>query len=282
MTFTVDFTEPTPSSDNSRFYDVMTQHVLAAGADWGRHFDVPAGGATLDVVVNFVNDDPTPFRFTGGSTGSQRIAFQNGVSLIMPSAGYELATGIDSQPGPDLQINVNAARLEEGWFDPDPFLRIAEVPSGRVDTYSVVLHELGHAFGFTGFRDSEGNLNGTTQSTFDQFVSFDGRTRFFEGPQAMLVYGGPVPLTDQGGSHLGNALDSGFPGADLVGDLMNGVVFRRGFRYEISELDLAILADTGVPIRSSAIPEPSCAVVLAVAACSLLRRHRRPRYARFA
>ena len=39
------------------------------------------------------------------------------------------------------------------------------------------------------------------------------------------------------------------PGENLLLDVMNGLVFYRGYRYDISAVDLAMLADMGVPIN---------------------------------
>ena len=91
----------------------------------------------------------------------------------------------------------------------------------------------------------------------------------------MNLYGGPVPVTFGNVAHIGN--DSSRPGSDLIPDLMNGVVFFRGTRYDISPLDLAIVADTGLTVI--AVPEPSSAFLFLVAstfAClSMIRFHKR-------
>ena len=42
---------------------------------------------------------------------------------------------------------------------------------------------------------------------------------------------------------------------------MNGVVFYRGTRYQVSALDLAILRDVGVPFAAQ-VPEPGSALLL--------------------
>ena len=87
------------------------------------------------------------------------------------------------------------------------------------------------------------------ESTFDQWETFDGTNLYFNGPMAELAYGGTVPITFGDNFHVGNAPPR--PGSGLIPDLMNGVVFNRGARYEISPLDLAILADAGVAVKAS-------------------------------
>ncbi len=91
-----------------------------------------------------------------------------------------------------------------------------------------------------------GTMPGNYQSTFDEKTYFDGTNFFFTGSQAVSIYGSPVPLTYGNISHLGN--NSPRPGSDIISDLMNGVVYYYGQKYYISPLDVAILADTGVPV----------------------------------
>ena len=112
---------------------------------------------------------------------------------------------------PDLQINfgIDGYLQNELWFDPDPVGRSVAVPINQTDARSVVLHELGHALGFNGWRDgSTGALPGSYQSTFDAYsqlaASPAGTVLQFTGPQAMAVYGGGVPLTFGNYSHVGN------------------------------------------------------------------------------
>jgi hypothetical protein len=64
--------------------------------------------------------------------------------------------------------------------------------------------------------------------------------------------------------HLGN--DDPGPGSDLIGDLMNGVTFYTGTRYDISALDAAVLRDVGLSGADTLpAPEPSTfALVLTV------------------
>ncbi|MGC1274313.1 MAG: PEP-CTERM sorting domain-containing protein [Planctomycetaceae bacterium] len=133
---------------------------------------------------------------------------------------------------------------------------------------SVMLHELGHALGFNGWRDQfNGTLPTNTDvdrqyaSVFDDLTVFDGSDFFFVGELAQAVYGGPVPLTFGNIFHLGNTLPR--PGENLIPDLMNGVVFTDGVRYEISALDVAMLRDTG--LAPAAVPEPGSLLLTGLA-----------------
>jgi hypothetical protein len=77
-------------------------------------------------------------------------------------------------------------------------------------------------------------------------------------------------VTDGNNWHLGNATGLG---SDLLDDLMNGVSFRRGSRYDVSPLDLAILSDMGVPMAS--VAEPHSALLLAAGLLGLVAVSRR-------
>jgi hypothetical protein len=110
-------------------------------------------------------------------------------------------------------------------------------------------------------------------STFDEHVVFDGQHLYFTGPEAMAKYGDrPVPVTLGNNWHLGNFDPD--PGSDLIPDLMNGERFYFGTRYDISQLDLAILADTNIPVSFTPVPEPG-GVLVAVAAVFAAARGRR-------
>jgi hypothetical protein len=122
------------------------------------------------------------------------------------------------------------------------------------------LHELGHAFGFNGWRDwSTGKLPdpGDYESYYDYMSSTDGTDFFFEGTRAVANYGKKVPETYGNISHIGNNVTP-HPGFDLGNDLMRGTVTLLAHRYYIGDLDLAILADVGVPIRGTTAANAVC------------------------
>lgn len=257
----VQFTDP--GDLYAAYRSNITRMVQVAGADWVSHLTLPAATTTLSVAVNFANIATA----NGGSVTSAYLRTDsNGINTFAQGAAHELNTGIDPNgAAADLQITfgVNGYLQNELWFDPDPVGRTQTVPTDKTDARSVVLHELGHALAFNGWRDgTTGTLAGNYQSTFDVYSQLSrspaGTVLLFTGPAAMAVYGSAVPLTFGNYSHVGNNLT--LPGSDLVGDLMNGVVYRRGSRYDISALDLAILQDTGLTV--AAVPEPASAALL--------------------
>jgi hypothetical protein len=269
---TYDVTFDDPGGEFSSFYDGIVSHTRAAGEDWSRHL---RGSASLEVLVQF---DPAVPTALGGSAGSAIVGSAGPISIVEQGATSELRTGIDPNgTTPDVVFIFGSSFLSNDlWFDPDPVQRTALVPIGGVDAMSVFLHEFGHVFAFNGARDATtGELPGSIESTFDVHTRFDHGDFFFTGERAVELYGGPVPLTSGNYKHLGNAPPRA--GADLVPDLMNGVSFIRGTRYDISSLDLAIFADVGVPLLT-AIPEPStralCALGLAALLVDRARRRR--------
>ena len=259
-------------------YQPIIQHVQAAGGRWNNYLR-PLTNVVLEVRVTITTDVALG---SGQSTTTSFVETRNGLNVFEQGAAAEVRTGIDpNQAAPDIQLRFNPDYLRNTlWFDPDPTQRTAPVTATRTDAMSVFLHELAHAFAFDGWRDGiSGELPGNYQSTFDRHVSKSGDFLFFNGPEAMAQYGGqPVPLTvtEPMGvrryAHLGN--NAPRPGADLVPDLMNGVVFTNGTRYDISLLDVAILADSGVPVVP--VPEPVLGLGVAVVGLALfaLRRSR--------
>jgi hypothetical protein len=166
--------------------------------------------------------------------------------------------------GPDVEVGFQAAYvLREFWWDPDPYARVAPVPPGKLDALSVILHELGHAIAFNGWRDPrDGELRRASISTFDRWVRFDGRDFTFHGPTTLAVYGRPVILarTVNNYHHVGEER-GGVPFDErLRDDLMTGYHLQFARRYSITPLDQAILRDCGFLTKSSRPRQRSDAV----------------------
>jgi hypothetical protein len=244
-----------------------------------------------------------------GTTLGSRLIQSGGMAVCQNASLAEAQTGVDPNgTGPEAELDFNTqSYLPHAWFDPSGAARTGTVPAGRADFISVALHEMLHALAFQGYRVTDGagygTLPGGVESSFDALTGFGAGplagTLFFHGSLAEGVYGGPVPLTSVGPNnplssqnfyHLGNP--SGRPGANLSGDIMNGLVFEYGTRYAVSKLDLAILADMGWAARGFpvppaptvvATPEPQPAAVPPAPnlppTVARVRRHRHPRHA---
>jgi hypothetical protein len=219
-----------------------------------------SGQGTIDVRVSADNNIP---RAEGAPLGTVLARFQGGVTVYESAALGEAQTGVDPLgPGqPEIGIDLNTqSYLPHVWFDPSGAARTGTVPAQKTDFISIVLHEMLHGLGFTGWRTTSGSGYGRLPSGFasayDALTSFGAggnpNVLYFTGPTAEAVYGGPVPLTSVGPSssdsgenfyHVGNP--AVLPGTDLLSDIMNGVVFYTGRRYSVSPLDAAMLADMG-------------------------------------
>jgi hypothetical protein len=266
MTYSVSFNDP--FSQATSLYSAIDSHVGAALATWGASL---TGSANVAVRVDI--SDATP-RATGASVTSGFVRSAGSYNVFEQGLAYELRTGIDPNgAAADVVLTFNPNYLaNELWFDPNPTLRSAAVASGRTDAMSVFLHEFGHAIGFNGWGDAiTGAPPATFRSTWDDLVSFNGANTFFNGARAVSLYGAPVPITYGNNFHIGNLPG---PGASLVPDLMNGVQFNRGARYNVSSMDLAILADIGVGVVAGVgpvtpVPEPATYAMFALGLLAL-------------
>lgn len=257
-----------PAALYTGYYADLQRTTVAAGQAWSSYFAGDFAATALTVRINFASIDTS----SGRSLGVAFLGWGgNGMSLWEQGATHELLSGIDGNGAlPDVEINIgiNGYLQQELWFDPDPVQRQAVVPGNRTDAVSVLLHEWGHVFGFNGWMDGgTGALPGAYASSFDTQVELQagaaGPWLVFGGAQAMGLYGGAVPLTFGSAVHVGNGSGSGHDGLGLLGDLMNGVGFLRGTRYAISALDLAMLADAGVPLLAPVpVPEPAAPALL--------------------
>jgi len=266
-----------PGGANAAFYSDIQSNLGAAFADWSRFFH---SDASLEVEITF---SAGALRASSASTTTVVVGVDNGVTIGQVGAAYEISTGIDPNgPAPDINVFLNPAYVaDQLWFDPDPAARTAPVPFDRTDAYSVMIHELGHAFGFTGFLDTLGNPTfAGFESSYDALTTQSTTNPAFIGAGAEAVYGGAVPLTlfpaadprsTENIYHLGNVPPGA--GQDLAGDLMNGIAFFNGTRYAISLLDVAILADTGIPV--AAIPQPTTLTLITGTLLAVLWRRRR-------
>jgi hypothetical protein len=264
------------------FESLIVSNTVAALDLWTRHL---AGGAAIEVEIE------VGYRVqhaAGSSLTSGFVRHEAGAAVWEQGMAYEIRTGWDPNDAEaDLRILLNkdyvVCRVVELclWFDPEPAQRRDTVPADRTDAVSLFAHELGHALAFNGWwYPPMGQPPLHYGSTWDLLTYYDGSALYFTGAAAMALYGDRVPLTVGNNFHVGNATG---PGSDLVGDLMNGVAFSRGTRYDVSALDLAMLADMGLPMAPpvrlpmAPVPEPPAALLLAAGLVAVLAGWRRRR-----
>lgn len=240
INFSVSFDDP--NGDLTAAADLIESHVIAAGQRWAGHL---VGNADIEVVVR--TSTATPYA-EGRSLTSSFVRNNGTYNVFEQGMAAEIRTGIDpNDAAADVEIDINPTYVyDELWFDPDPNARVATVDINRTDAMSTFLHEFGHALGFNGWiNGTTGVFPGDFQSTLDEHLRFENDNFYFDGPEAMELCGAPVPMTFGSPSHVANFGPR--PGEDLILNLMNGLVFYRGSRYDIEPINIAILRDAGVP-----------------------------------
>jgi hypothetical protein len=242
VTFVTTINDPTGTL--APFSSQIISNMNAAGARWAQTLQ-STFNVTISIEVQLNNSFP---RATGASATTVFVGSSGGFNIFEQGVAGEIRTGIEPNgAAPDVIVTLNINyTANELWFDPDPISRTIPVPTNRTDAVSVFLHELGHAVSFNGWRDNfNASLPGNFMSPFDQRTTF-ATDFFFSGPASLARYGAPVPLTFGNAKHVGN--NPPRPGSDLIPDMMNGVVYFRGSRYDITPLDLAISEDCGVQL----------------------------------
>jgi hypothetical protein len=231
-------------------------HILAAAKIWIDLVD--AKPCAIDIVFSVrdeVDGDPVKLGY-GKSVASSRFNDEHRVGKIVSEQGLasELRTGRDPNgDAPDVDICFQTAYvLREFWWDPDPTARKKPVPSGKLDAMSAILHEFGHALAFNGWiAPKNGQLDGDFMSTYDRWVVWKEGDFFFQGPNAMKAFGKPIRLahTVNNYHHVGEERAGISTETALENDLMTGYHFHWGKRYSVTPIDIAILADCGIPLK---------------------------------
>ncbi len=277
LSVSVTFNDP---GDAHSAYHAVVRSAMASAADaWGTYVET-AAGRTLAIEVNFT-DEATASAGSDKYVLDQAATAASGVTTYMVGAVSKLAFGGGggAEGAADAVFNIGEDWLTNViWWNPSP-TSTAAPPPYKLDSQYVFMHEIGHVLGFSSARDASGAppiFNGAPyQTTFDALIRREGDDLFFTGTAAAAAYGGqPVPLTFANFSHVGNAAGSGRPGADLVDDVMNGVVSQY-VHYELSGVDVGVLADLGYTLTAAGralvygappttAPEPASIVALAL------------------
>lgn len=257
----------------SAYYNDVKSGIEAAAAAWGQYIETASN--PLQIRVNLGTAESTA---SGGSVAHQFVGMVGGVATYELGSIAKLVTGIDiNGAAADAVLNIGANWLTNTiWWNPDPG-STSPPQAGKVDSHYVMMHELGHILGFISYRQAGGalpddSLGNPYQSTFDTLTEWQNGELFFNGAAATAAYGGLVPLTNGNFSHVGN--NSPRPGADLVNDVMNGVVSKLGHRYELSGVDVGVLSGLGYTLTAAGralvygapqppvVPEPASIIAL--------------------
>ena len=241
ITFVVAFNDP--DSQFTEYYEDIERTLLQASNDWAALLSAPTP-VSIEIQLSFINHEVAAA--TAASMTSVFVRDNGDFLVFEQGVASEIRTGIDPNgDAPDAQVNLDIDSLiNYYWFDPDPAARTEPVPQCEfnggwqcyLDAYSILAHEMGHAFAYNGLRNAETGAIGEYGSTFDDQIEVINGSMFFVGPNALAVHGSNVPLADP--AHL-----------DLV-TLMNPII-DWGVRNSISDLDAAILDDVGLPMAGT-------------------------------
>ncbi len=211
----------------------------------GRWFGLIQGFGTVDIQVNVERlGTGSSALATGGSAASAYVGLRDGKVVYQQSAAWELQTGIDvNGGGADLIITLNVDHIADFFFDPTSS---QPIPPNKFDAVTIFLHEISHGLAFNTFRNEDGGFPTFTwtdgqrrnyQFVYDTFVSINGDVARFNGPNSNLVSGGLLLAGVSNTAHAGTA------------DLLNPFA-PLGERRSVSEIDVAVAQDIGLPIAT--------------------------------
>lgn len=165
-------------------------------------------------------------------------------TVVEAISGFDAAPG-DFDAGLTIFLGKDGAIRNYGlpvWFDPSPQYGVnPNIPLGHFDYISVFVHEVFHGLGFVRY-----------SSEFSSLVTLlDDGNYYFSGEKVKSLYGGPLPLApdDHSGyaDHYGNT-------ALHEHKINSGLMFQWGNyldnRLDIGQIDLAILEDLGLSIKT--------------------------------
>ena len=239
------------TSDSENSFDLRFSHPATGAEQVIEDYSVPAN----QIIVFAGGRDLTGNTLGVGGPGG---FFASGFSPFFESikrgqSGYRTTGTLnDTDFGPwggSITFDTPAA-----WN-----FSVASGPSaGQNDFYSVALHELGHLLGVS------------SAESWDAKIA-SGQ---FTGPDSVAVYGGNVPLSDDG--HWADGTMSQLPGSGIPQEAAMDPSIFVGSRKLLTTLDWAGLSDIGWEVDPSLmqVPEPTIALP-AIAGLALLARRRR-------
>jgi len=190
-----------------------------------RHPEAP-GAPAMEAILESPADDITIFVAAAafdGRGGAAAASFPTATFDVDDATlSDELAARWDGSPFRPWTGWISFDVAERWYTDPTPRTDV-NLPPDELDLLSTAIHEIGHILGFG------------SAPAFHTLVDDDGR---FAGEQAVALFGGPVPLTNDA-SHFPDGLVSD-DGRALM-DLSDP----EGQRFFPTALDLAVLADLG-------------------------------------
>ena len=213
----------------------IMRSAAAAWDMWAVHF---TRIAPIEVEITYARAPAGVLASAGSAIEVYTGESYNGKRVTQSSVSREIATGQDPNgAAPDAEITLSAdlARLVFRDSPDDP------LPRDKLDALSIFAHEFGHVLGFRSALDANGQPTQNFITNFDRYISGASAGALnYNGPSALQVKGGAVPLASNGPAHI-----------NVGGDLMTTSI-GAGEAKLVGVLDLAVLRDTGLPVSLSA------------------------------
>lgn len=251
--------------------------------------------AATRLASYFVVSSPVALTFdvTGTKSPFSTTLASAGSDLVDGSAGF-FATVVQQKVLTGIDPNGSAADGTIDWNFGQPWAMGSSVAPSEYDFTSTAMHELVHTFGFLSNLDKPGSNTGQNWTLFDGMITTNNGTRpftgaswntaynsyltgsngglYFNGPHAVAVYGGPVPLYTpspwESGSSMSHLDDNTFFGNK--DSLMAATVSRGVSLRVLSPVELAMLQDLGYTVNSNPV------YALLFLGLGFLRRRKQP------
>ena len=188
-----------------------------------------------------------------GTFGGESYSLESGSTI------GSLSFDIDTD---NNQVTDSAAQLESFWH----FDSTTDVEDGKIDFYSVALHELLHTIGI-----------GTADSWDDQIAAANagGEDLDWAGAEVIDVNGTGLDLIEADGGHIALGTMSTRLSDGMAQEVIMSPSIAPGERRELTALDAAFLRDIGWAANVAAVPEPGIATLGSLVGMLVLARRRR-------
>lgn len=177
------------------------------------------GGSTLALA------GPAGFNLTGSQPFIDSVLFRGNGSFSMTSVG---------------SISFTTSSSFTFYFDDDPTTVESGAMAGKVDFFSVAIHELGHVLGI--------GLN-------NSWTSLASGSHTFLGGASTAANGGSAPALTSDNGHWASGTNSTVFGTSTVQEASLSPTITLGQRKFFTTLDVAGLSDIG--FTATAVPEPA-------------------------
>jgi len=257
-----DITAPSVAANTIRIFVGMrelTASTISVGGTAGAFLTTSASGFETELAsaVSLMAASSNAYMRRGSSLVVD--TFTDSITMDSTTAGYSLSYA-PAYGTLTFDIDTNndgftdlPAQMDAFWH----FDATKPVPAGKMDFYSVALHEMVHAIGLGSSATWDAKHSGTT----------------WLGAKAIALNGGTgAGLISADGSHISQSIVS----TSLVDGVTQTPLLApsqaAGTRRQLTAMDAAILQDLGYIVI---VPEPGSAILVAVSGLFLLFRRRR-------